>query len=86
MFGKQKQMGWWIAIAVAMGLVWASHVSAQKPVKPPPPPSAKLVNLGPGAPRAMNQLDSFVEIVGTGGSGVGTLLDGGLDRGAGGLL
>jgi hypothetical protein len=31
MLGKQKQMGRWIAIAVAMGLVCASHVSAQKP-------------------------------------------------------
>jgi hypothetical protein len=68
---NQKQMGRWITIAVAMGLVCASHVSAQKPIKPPPPPSANLVNLGPGSPRAMNQLDSFVEIVGSDGSGWG---------------
>jgi hypothetical protein len=71
MCANLKQMGRWITIAVAMGLVCASHVSAQKPIKPPPPPSANLVNLGPGSPRAMNQLDSFVEIVGSDGSGWG---------------
>jgi hypothetical protein len=40
-------MGRWIAIAVAMGLVWASHVSAQKPPKPPKdePVTYKMVEL-----------------------------------------
>jgi len=71
MFGKQKQLGRWIAIAMVTGLVCTSDAWAQKKVKPPPPPSPKLVNLGPGVPTAMNQLDGFVEIVGHNGAGVG---------------
>ena len=37
MFRNLKQMGRWIAIAVAIGLVCSSAALAKKPPKPPPP-------------------------------------------------
>jgi hypothetical protein len=69
MWGKQKQMGRWIAIAVAIGMVWASHVSAQRPPKPPKdePLTYKMVRLSidRGGTFAINQvIDGAVEVVG----------------------
>jgi hypothetical protein len=63
-------MGRWIAIAVTLGLVCASHASAQKPVKPPKTDDPIGYNLVEpsgleGWPSAINPLDGGAsEVVG----------------------
>ena len=70
MLRNWMRMGRWIVIAVAIGLFCSSQTLAVKPVKPPPPEEPvtyMMVELSDsdGSPAAVNQLDTFVEVVGT---------------------
>jgi hypothetical protein len=70
MFRDPKRMERWIIIVVAIGLVCSSAALAKKPPKPPAdddPVTYTLVELSSmdGSAGAINQLDGFVEIVGT---------------------
>jgi uncharacterized membrane protein len=76
-------MGWWPAIAVAIGLVCSSEALAKKPDKPPggggePTYEKRVLIEGEGAATDIQQQDGVVEIVGLSfaeGSGVYWLLN-----------
>ena len=64
-----ERTGWWVAIAVAIGLVCFAEARAKKPPKPPAdddPVTYTQVELSSieGKASAVNQLDGFVDVVG----------------------